>query len=67
MMNSYNALTLAMVAADGCPGTSPACSISDANLAIASSRLRCCVRNLSEVMLISPAWLILELYYTLMS
>ena len=55
MPSAYNALTLAMVAAEGCPGSSPACSINDDNFAIASSRLRCCIRNLSDVTLISPA------------
>lgn len=62
--SAYKALTLATVAADGCPGSSPACSISDDNLASASSRLRCCVRNLSDATLISPAWLMRELHYT---
>ena len=38
---AYNALTLAMVTAEGCPGSSPACSINDDNLAIALSRLQC--------------------------
>ena len=55
MPSAHNALILAMVAAEGCPDSSPACSINDDNLAIALSRLRCCIRNLSDVTLISPA------------